>query len=64
MTHVLIHLDAAKRMLIVKPNASKSFTPMPCHVRRGGLGTKEFCAVVSIALRRKRLPKGTAMGRG
>ena len=31
MTHVLIHLDAAKRMLIVKPNASKSFTLMPCH---------------------------------
>ena len=64
MTHVLIHLDAAKRMLIVKPNASKSFTLMPCHVRRGGVGTTEFCAVVSVALLRKRLPEGMRMGRG
>ena len=32
MTHVLIHVDAAKRMLIVKPNARNSFTPMPSRV--------------------------------
>ena len=64
MTHVSIRVDAAIRMLIVKPNGSKSFTPMPCHATsgEGALAPKSSALSLVSPCVAKACPNGWAFG--